>query len=329
MKALVIDEPGKAGVKEIQRPAPKAGEVLIRVASCGVCGTDVHIFKGEYDGSYPIVPGHEFSGTVVERGPGVVGLEDGDRVCVEPNLACGICPACLSNRENFCESWQAVGVTRAGGMAEYVAVPESAVFKIGSLPFETAAFVEPLSCVLHGVERAGVAAGDRALVLGAGPIGLLLMRSVQAAGASEVTVAERNPVRLRFAEKAGAASVSPDADSAGGNFDLVVDATGNPAVWGAALRYARKGGRILLFGVPPKGSQVQFDAFSIFRGGLSIFSSFTSVRNTFQAIRMLEAGRIRVDDLVSHRLPLGEFPDAVKLLASGGDVMKVMMVPGK
>ena len=329
MKALIIREPGRAEVKELEKPSLKDGEVIIRVAACGVCGTDVHIFHGEYEGSYPIVPGHEFSGTVEEIGPGVSDFTPGDRVAVEPNIACGTCAACLSNRENFCENWQAVGVTRAGGMAEFVAAPEAAVFRIGGLPFESAAFVEPLSCVLHGVERAGVKAGDRVLIFGAGPIGILLLRTIIASGAAEVTVLDRNPARLAFAAKAGAKAADRDADKVGDGFDLVVDATGNPAVWGATLKHARKGGKILLFGVPPKGAKAEFDAFSIFRSGLSIFSSFTSVRNTFQAIRLLEAGRLRVDDLVSHRLSLAAFPDAVKLLASGGEVMKVLMVPGK
>ena len=131
MKALVIDEPGKARVADVPKPAPGPGEVLIRVERCGICGTDVHIFRGEYLGDYPITPGHELAGEVAAVGNGVASFAPGDRVAIEPNIACDSCPACLSNRQNFCENWKAVGVTLPGGMAEYVVAPADAVHALG------------------------------------------------------------------------------------------------------------------------------------------------------------------------------------------------------
>jgi 2-desacetyl-2-hydroxyethyl bacteriochlorophyllide A dehydrogenase len=328
MKALSIVEPLRAEVVETDSPLPADSEVLIRVESSGICGTDVHIYLGEYEGSYPIIPGHEFAGVVEAVGAGVRQLRPGDRVCAEPNIPCDACPSCLSNRQNFCERWQAIGVTRPGAMAQYVAVPEKAAFPIGSLSYESAAFVEPLSCVLHGIGRAGVGFGDHVLVFGAGPIGILLMRAMKAAGAAEVSVVDLNEKRLEFARGCGAAMVSRSAEGLGKSFDLVVDATGNTKVMGETWRYARQGGRILLFGVPQKGASVAFDAFALFRNGLSVFSSFTSVRNTFQAIRLLEGGSIEVADLVSHRLPLADFVPAIEMIRKGGgDAMKIQILP--
>jgi len=331
MRSLLIDRPGHAAVRDVARPAPGPGEVLVEVAACGICGTDIHIFRGEYLGTYPITPGHELAGTVAATGSGVQRFRPGDRVAVEPNIACNSCPACLANRQNFCENWKAIGVTLPGGMAELVLAPENAVFSIGSLPFRAAAFVEPLSCVLHGMQRADPRPADRILVVGAGPIGILLMKTALVMGASSLLVVDRNRERLARAKLEGGAVVDT-LDETGGipaeRFDLVVDATGVPALMEQTTRWARPGGRILLFGVPPAQSRISLDAFPIFRKGLTLLSSYTSVRNSLQAVRLLESGRIDVSALVSHELPLEEFAAAVEMIESGSEgVMKVILHP--
>lgn len=330
MKSLRINAPGALEIISLPRPEPGEGEVLLRVEASGICGTDIHIFRGEYMGGYPVIPGHEFAGVVEAVGAGVSRVQVGDHAAVEPNIPCGGCEECLNSRENFCLNWQAVGVTRAGGMSEYVLAPEQAVFSTGSLPFEAAAFMEPLSCVLHGMEHLSPRPGDRVLLAGAGPIGMLLLRSLRLWGASRVDVVERNPARLGFAaaEQAGEAfsELSEVRDNA---YDCVVDATGAPAVMAQLLRPVRPGGRILWFGVPPSGSTLTLDPFMVFQKGLTICGSFTSRRNSYQALRLLESGRLRVDDLVSHRLPLADFTEGVKLIEGGGErVMKVMILPG-
>ena len=139
---------------------------MIQVMASGICGTDLHIYRGEYMGKYPVIPGHEFSGVVAARGSGVTRFKVGDRVAVEPNIACDNCLNCLNNRQNFCLNWQAIGVTLPGGMEEYVIVPERAAFDIGQLPFEIGAFMEPLSCVVHGIERAHIGMADQVGIFG-------------------------------------------------------------------------------------------------------------------------------------------------------------------
>lgn len=331
MRAAVIDRPGKLIIADQPIPAVGPDEVLIRVMASGICGTDIHIFRGEYMGSYPVVPGHEFSGTVEGVGSAVTRFKPGDRVAVEPNIACDDCPACLSNRQNFCENWQAIGVTLSGGMAEFVAAPEKAVFGIGGLDFESGAFVEPLSCVLHGVERADIRMGDRVLIIGAGPIGLLLSKTFALRGACEITHVDRNRERLAMAERSGAARVESSLEAlTGDEFDVVVDATGVPSVMERTLPFTRPGGTVLLFGVPPNGAKLSLDAFTIFRRGLRILSSFTSVRNTQQAVRLLASGRIEVADLVSHTLPLDDFEKGIGFIERGDEgAMKVIILPGE
>lgn len=329
MRAARIVEPGRMGIVEIPCPEPAAGDVQIQVMASGICGTDVHIFRGEYLGGYPVIPGHEFAGMVNAVGSGVTRFKAGDRVAVEPNIACDNCEACLNNRQNFCLNWQAVGVTRPGGMAEYVTAPEKAVFHIGDLNFEAGAFVEPLSCVLHGLERLGPKMADKIAILGAGPIGMLLLQGVRALGASHVTVVDKNQARVQFAGELGADVLLPSLDELKPDgYDVVIDATGVIQVMQRTVDFARPGGKVLLFGVPPAGKDLCVEAFKIFRKGLTVLSSFTSVRNSYQAIDLLRSGQIRVDQLVSHRLPLEEFEHGIEVIEGGLDgVRKVQILP--
>lgn len=329
MKAIRIEKPNHLEVVEIPIPEPGETEVLIQVKASGICGTDIHIFRGEYIGDYPVIPGHEFSGVIKKAGGFVTRFKPGDRVAVEPNIACDNCFHCLNNRHNFCENWSAVGVTRPGGMEQFVIAPEKAVFDIGDLPFEVGAFVEPLSCILHGVERLDPDLASSILIIGAGPIGILLMQVLYHYGAAEITVVDKNPTRVDFAAAMGAASVEKNLDDLErDDFDIVVDATGAIPVMSRCIDFVRYGGKVLLFGVPPVGEKITFEAFPIFRKGLTILSSFTSVRNSYQALDFLKHKQISVDGLISHKLPLEEFQHGIELLECGeGDVKKVMLMP--
>jgi threonine dehydrogenase-like Zn-dependent dehydrogenase len=255
----------------------------------------------------------------------------GDRVAVEPNLPCDNCVNCLNNRQNFCLNWQAVGVTRPGGMAQYVSVPEKATFSIGDLPFEQGAFMEPLSCVLHGLERLDLTVASRVLLLGAGPIGLLLLQGLRLNGAAEVVVVDKNPDRAALAQSLGADRSATRLDEIELDaYDAIVDATGAVAVMGRTLDFARPGGKILLFGVPPSGQTMSVEAFPIFHKGLTILSSFTSLRNSYQALGLLKSKSILVDKLISHRLPLQELQRGIKLIERGREpVYKVMILPNE
>lgn len=329
MRALRIPQPNLTEVIDLPIPEPGPGDMLIRVMASGICGTDVHILRGEYLGGYPVIPGHEFAGVVEAVGEGVTRYQVGERVAVEPNIACGRCVHCLNNRQNFCENWRAVGVTLPGGMAQYTLAPQEAVFPIGEMPFEVGAFVEPLSCVIHGLIHLDLAPAASVLVIGAGPIGILLLRGLRLMGTASVTVAERNPARLAFARVAGADVALDDLGAAALNgFDAVIDATGVPAVMTRSLDYARPGGKLLWFGVPPSGARMELEPFKIFQKGLTLMGSFTSLRNSYQAVDWLRSGRMKVDDLVSHRLGLEEFERGVQLIERGNeDVRKVMILP--
>ncbi len=329
MKALTVERPGTVRLLDVPIPTCGPDEVLIRVQASGVCGTDVHIYRGEYLGEYPIVPGHESAGVVEAVGPEVSEFRPGDEVAFEPNISCGYCRACLEHRENFCRRWRGIGVTVPGSMAEYVVAPQRNVFSTAGFAAEIACFMEPLSCVLHGIERARVRLGDRVLILGAGPIGLLLLQTARLRGISSATVLERNESRLDLAGRMGADRLVRDFDGLDtDSYDLVIDATGSIPVLERAIEYVRYGGTILFFGVAPSGERMRIEPFLIFRKGLTIVSSYTSLRNSFQAIALLRTGAVNVTRLISHRLPLDEFERGVELIERGGeDVGKVVILP--
>lgn len=329
MKSVVIDSPGKVRVGEFPDPVAGGGEVVVDLRACGFCGTDLHIFRGEYDGTYPARPGHEASGVVSEVGEGVTDFRVGDRVAIEPNILCGDCPACESGRGNFCENWTAIGVTLPGCMAERVVAPERQLFKIGELDFETAAFMEPLSCVLHGMAKLGSLDGEDVLVMGAGPIGLLIMQVAKLRAARTVTVCDLRETRLKLAESLGAdrAEVVDTPGLTESAFGVVIDASGNPDAIRRTVELAHPGGRILWFGVAPEGTTIPVEPFRVFRKGLSIHSAFTSLGNSTEAIELLSSGKVQTAPLVSHRFGLDGFAEAARLLESDPDVLKVLIIP--
>ncbi len=332
MKAAIIEKPQKVQVKDVEAPrVTRPDEVLVKVMASGICGTDVHIYHGEYLGSYPMTPGHEFSGVVVEVGEKVRRFAPGSRVAVEPNISCDNCPACLNNRQNFCENWQAIGVTLPGAMAHYVLAPEKVVFDAGEIPFEQAAFMEPLSCVIHGIESAGIRLGEDVAVIGTGPIGMLLIRTARAWGAARFTVAELSQERLAAAKRDGVKEATTDVASLPSDrFDIVIDATGAPPMLAQAIRLARPGGRVLMFGVAPQGKTAAIEPFQVFRKGLSIFASYTSRRNSMQALTLIGTKKVRVDDLVSHRMPLTGFEEGIRKIEDrSANTMKVMVFPNQ
>lgn len=329
MKAAVITKPGKIEIQEIAKPVPAAGEVLIQVHSSGICGTDVHIFQGEYTGSYPIIPGHEFSGTIVEIGSDVTDFNVGNRVAVEPNISCGICYDCMEDRQHYCRTRKALGVDIPGGMAEFVVAPVSAVFNVKELISERAAFVEPLSCVLHGIENLNPRLGDNALLIGSGPIGLLLLQALKIRGCSWIDVVDLDANRLEKAKEMGASRCHTSFKTVEEEgFKLVIDATGSSVVQEASLRYCRSAGKILWFGVPVPGKKVEIEPFEIFQRELTIMSAFTSRHNTWQAISLLQSGALKVDSLISHRLRLDELEKGIQIMKTHSEPsMKILIDP--
>jgi 2-desacetyl-2-hydroxyethyl bacteriochlorophyllide A dehydrogenase len=326
MQAIVFPQPETIALERVPDPAPQPDEVVVQVSRCGICGTDVHIYRNEYMSTFPLIPGHEFGGTVVEVGAAVTDVQVGDRVAVDPNLYCGRCDYCRNEEANHCRNWQGIGITRPGGFAEYVATPARACYKLPeALTDLQAAFIEPLACVAFACKRLRVWPGEQILVFGAGPMGLLLLQALRHSGASGVVLVDKQPDRLALAAQLGAAATvaaGPDQDAAlaglaPDGFGVVVDATGVPAVIERAFRYLRPRGRYLQFGVTPMHATVPIRPYDIFRHDWQIVGSFALCYTFLPAIAWLDGGVVDVSPLVSHVVQPDGFAEAFHAFMAG------------
>jgi 2-desacetyl-2-hydroxyethyl bacteriochlorophyllide A dehydrogenase len=322
MKAVVVSEPGHVAVEDVPDPQPRAGEVVVAPRAVGICGTDLHIIDGEFPPSpYPIVPGHEFSGEVVSLGPEVTGLAVGDRVAVDPSLFCGRCTYCRRGRGNLCENWGATGDTVNGAFAEFVAVPAANAVAIPeTMSWSSAAMVEPLSCVVHGLHRLAMPAGSELLVVGGGTIGLLLAQAAARSGATRVVVLEPDPARRELALKWGADAAAGTLDElmAGRayGFEYAIEATGVGAAAEAAVAGLCRGGTMLVFGVAEPRARLPLSQFSVYNDEITVLGSM-AVLNSFEpALALMASGAIAADAMVTHRFPLESFGEAVDAVRS-------------
>ena len=327
MLAAIFEDEGKLAIREVPVPAlGTAHDVLIEVEVCGVCGTDIRILAVPpvIQAKKGIVLGHEYIGKVVEVGHQVTRFRPGDRVAVIPDVPCGQCRFCAEARPNLCEAMFAIGGDTDGGFAHYALAPAKALYKISpDLPVEEGAFVELLSCVMGGVQKAALLPGEDVVIIGAGPAGLVYLKVFKAAGAGKVIVAEVSPWRIDFARQAGADLViNPQQEDlrqavrqvTDGGAHVVVDAVGSQLA--VAMSAARKGGRIIVFGEDHK-AEATIRPREIQGQELRILGSFIGIQVFPIAVKMLESGAVRLSDLITHRLSLPDLPAGIADLATG------------
>lgn len=340
MKAVVYDAPRRYAVKEIPAPEAGAGEVRIKVHQVGVCGTDLHIHEGDFNAVFPLIPGHELVGVVDRLGAGVTRFRIGEQVTVNPNVHCGLCDYCRAGRLILCENLQGYGSNFPGFFAEYVTAPQQLVFSVEGLPADTAVFTEPAACAMHGLETLDLRPGASVLVLGAGPTGLLLAQLIAGGGAGSVTVAAPSPFKRETAEKLGIGTTVPiNRDDAEGNlaalraaspggdgYDVVVEATGSPAVGELCVPLTRNGGTVLVYGVTRSDDIIGFHPFDVFRREITIKGSFAEITSFAAAIAALRGGRVATDGIITHRFALDDYGKALHALQNDPSVHKVVIV---
>jgi L-iditol 2-dehydrogenase len=342
MKALLLSEYKHLEIADLPDPTPGRGEVLVSVAACGICGSDVH----GYDGSSgrripPIVMGHEAAGTIAALGNGVTGFAVGDRVTFDSTIFCGACNNCRHGDVNLCDHRQVLGVScseyrRAGAFAEYVSVPARILYRLpDTLSFNEAAMLEAVSVALHGVALAQFSADSTALVVGAGMIGLLTLQALRAAGCARIFVADVDSTRLKLAQDAGATAVlSSNADlveqvlqlTAGVGVDVAIEAVGRDETVKASIDSVRKGGTVVLVGnISP---EVTLPLQKVVTRQIRLQGSCASAGEYPRAIELLASGAIRVKPLISAIAPLEEGPRWFqRLYAREPNLMKVILTP--
>lgn len=338
MQAVVYDRPGCVEIREIPVPDPSPGEVLIKVGVAGVCGTDLHLHAGEFGPTYPLVPGHEFTGEVVAGGDRAAEGLLGHRVVVDNTASCGRCAECRRARPAYCENLVAQGVNAPGGFAEFVLTDANRCFVVDDLDPEVAVLTEPVACVVHGLDVLQLPSGADVLLFGTGPTGLILTSLLNHSGAGRLVVAAPTPAKLALAAARGAdttvrmerttpaAATAELHDLAPGGFDVVIDATGAPSVLELSLGLTRTGGTVFVYGMTPEATQWPVSPYDIFRRELTVKGSFAQQFSFDRALTALRTGRVDPTGLISRRFALTEYLQALAAVADS-DVVKAVLVP--
>ncbi|GEO75086.1 threonine dehydrogenase related Zn-dependent dehydrogenase [Levilactobacillus namurensis DSM 19117] len=318
MKSLVLTGTKKFEIQDLPTPEVKPDEVLVNTAYAGICGTDRALYAGlpgSADAVPPIVLGHENSGVVAAVGSEVKNVKPGDRVVVDPNIYCGKCEYCLTDRPELCDNLSAVGVTRNGGLEESFTAPESVVYPIpDSVSLKDAATTEPLSCAVHGVQLLKLTPYQKALVIGDGFMGQLFVQLLEAYGVHQVDLAGVIDEKLNLnKEKFNVKNTYNTAkgDKIPADYDVVIEAVGMPQTQEEAVEATKKGAQVLMFGVGKPDQHFSMNTYEVYQKQLTIQGSFINPYAFKDAIALLASGEVNVDPLISHEVELNQVEDVL------------------
>ena len=339
LKAAHVDSQGRLQLANVDKPRIGRGELLVKMKACGICGTDLEKIHGVR--VTPPVLGHEVAGDIEEISSDVRGYSEGDRVAVHHHVPCHACYYCLHGDHTLCQEFPKSNLDPCG-FAEYFRVPatnvsKGAVFRLpDGLSYEEAALAEPTGCCIRGMDRLGIRKEDSTLIVGAGPAGLTYVQLLRALGADLIIATDMIESRVKWAKKFGAdqAFNAAAADlnkqildaTEGRGVDNVVVASGNVKAIQASFPLVRKGGKILLFGIPPEGSVFACDASGVFIREIKLIPSYSTTENEIKrALEMVEAGMIRLTDMITHRFHLSEIAEAFRIADDAQSSLKVMV----
>lgn len=339
MKAVVYYGVGDVRIEDFEKPVPGPGEVVVKNVVALTCGTDLKMYlRGHPYVRPPIVLGHEFSGIVDEVGEGVTSVKVGDRVVSTNSAPCGFCIYCKLGKFNLCENLgeSIIGFSVNGAYAEYVKIPSRIVkynlYRIpDTLEHEVAALLEPFSCVVRGYRIIQIDAGDTVTIIGAGPIGLMHMMLARHANAEKIIVIDVSPDRLKFAEKLGA-DVIIDAsredflarvkeETGGIGSDVVIEAVGRTDAWENAVKIARKGGKVLFFGGPPRGTTIPLDTYRVHYEEVKILGSFHfTPEDVLRAFKIIKSGKLPLKSLITSRAKIEDIVNVFERIKEGKEI---------
>ena len=324
MKAVVLSAVNNLAIAEVEKPKPGLKECLVKVLACGICGTDRHIYHGEYPSAKPVILGHEFGGVIEEAGSNSK-FKVGQVVSVDPNIVCGTCPDCVAERTAFCPDLTALGVNINGGLAEYVLTPDSQIYPVkADLNPLHLAFIEPLACSIRGLDLANLKGGEKVAVLGGGVIGLLVVQLAKLAGASEIVLITRQKFRRDVALKIGATRVidpnSEDVNTAVTNMDVVFECAGAVETFKQAQNISRRGGSVIVLGLTASDVTLEVNPFNIVVNELRIQGSFLNPLTQGRAAELVESGKLNLDILISKVVDLAGVQAILDAPPAEGDI---------
>ena len=324
MKAVVLSAVNNLAIAEVEKPKPGLKECLVKVLACGICGTDRHIYHGEYPSAKPVILGHEFGGVIEEVGSNSK-FKVGQVVSVDPNIVCGTCPDCVAERTAFCPDLTALGVNINGGLAEYVLTPDSQIYPVkADLNPLHLAFIEPLACSIRGLDLANLKGGEKVAVLGGGVIGLLVVQLAKLAGASEIVLITRQKFRRDVALKIGATRVidpnSEDVNTVVTNMDVVFECAGAVETFKQAQNISRRGGSVIVLGLTASDVTLEVNPFNIVVNELRIQGSFLNPLTQGRAAELVESGKLNLDILISKVVDLAGVQAILDAPPAEGDI---------
>ena len=334
MKVALFEKPHSFAVRSTPLRTLLPNEVLLKIQACGVCGTDVHIVEGTSRSTPPVVLGHEFTGVVEEVGLAVHGIAPGQRAAVDPNISCGVCFYCRRGLVHLCDHLKALGVDRDGGLAEYCFVPEKQIYLLpNDMQTEAAAFVEPVSCAIHGIDKAGIKAGDTVVIVGGGTIGLIMLQLAQNAGAGRTILVEPLEQKRQIAAvlKADTIFNPVEVDIKGAIMDIthvgadvVIECVGKPQTAQLSLELARRGGTVEFFGVCPIGEKISVEPNQIYFKELTVVGSYVNPNTFSRSIALLHGGKVRVDAFRIDKFPLDGVLEALAFQREGKTLKSII-----
>ncbi|MCL1795443.1 MAG: alcohol dehydrogenase catalytic domain-containing protein [Clostridia bacterium] len=337
MLQQIMTAPGAIEFREVQIPELKPGEVLIKIRKIGICGSDIHVFHGQHPFTkYPVTQGHEVSGELVALGEGIDSLRVGQKVTIEPQVVCGKCYPCRHGKYNLCEELKVMGFQTTGTASRFFAVDQKKVTPLpDNMSFDQGAMIEPLAVAVHAIKQAGDVKGLRVAVLGAGPIGNFVAQTAKGMGASSVMVTDISDFRLALAKRCGIEfcvntrerdfgeamldAFGPD------KADVIYDCAGNDTTMGQAIRYARKGSKIILVAVFAKTAAVDLALANDHE--LALLSSMMYRHEDYvDAIALVSTGKIALDPLMSKSFPFQAYLQAYQYIDANREAtMKVLI----
>lgn len=336
MRALQFPELGKMEVVQASRPELGPSDLLVRVASSGICGTDVHILHGVFPADLPLIPGHEYAGVIESVGSEVEGFRAGDHVTVDPNILCGTCSFCRAGKVHLCKNLTALGVNIPGGFAELSRVPSKQAYLLPmDLPLAHAALAEPVACCLHGMDLAEVRSGDRVVIFGAGPMGAIMLQLAQMQGANTIILIDPQKGRRQRVEALGADWViDPTEDEPAAvirdqfpdGVEVIFDCSGNIEAIRQALKVAMRGATVMLYGVCDEKENLEVNPFWINDAEITIRGSYNNPNTMGRAVDLLSSGRLNAEAVVTHHFALEESKEAFGAMGSS-ETLKIVIDP--
>ncbi|KAF8999094.1 NADP+-dependent D-mannitol dehydrogenase [Cyathus striatus] len=339
MDAVCYHAPRQLDIIRTPIPEIRSDQVLVKVTCCGICGTDYHLAEGEFFGKFPLIPGHEIVGVISKVGDEVEGFSVGDRCVVNNIILCESCFYCRRGQPLFCENVNSLGITMAGGFAEYVAVEEKKIFLIKNLTDEEATLVEPAACAIHGMDKLSPPVGVEALIFGAGPTGLILAQLLKINGASKVVIAANKGIKTQIAKDLNVGDVYIELDRENPEsqwntlkkdnpygFDIVIEATGSEKVANDSINFVRRGGTLMIYGVYENSALVHWPPSKIFGDEIKIIGSFAQTHCFPRAVAYLDSGKINVKGIVTDTFSIKDYQRALDKMNSKG-ACKVILKP--